>query len=585
MQPIFVTGIGRSGTSALLKCLVYHQDIIEPKVLGEAPFIGHFVNFIHNYENGTDRDYRLKNYKLGKEERAAAFGELLYKLHIEPADKSEANNAQSNYWPAKAFPNRKNYSAFKNIFPNMKMMYIMRNGIEVVNSTRNFHGFSNLTFEDCCRRWAGSIQANNFLENRADVAFIKHHDMVTDPVGVLGNAFESIGMANDPKPGEYIKSNIFNSSFDKTKQDINAEKHFQGRLQEAWDAWTKEEQELFIRLCGSYMKSYGFALPVGYEGRKTVKPAEKSKPLPKAKVVPAVKPAAAPAKPKAPKVKVKPGKVSPASLTQNPSKAILAKLKNRPELKGTLENKLDAYMEPKIYNYCLHSSLKNKFTYVEVPKTGCTTLKHLVQTLEYHSTGGIPADREAVGSHVHYRNKSPLPMFKDMTKREKTKSLTGKGIKIFTFVRNPYSRALSCYKSKIEVGIGPKKKLIALRDGCTPEEADLTKHISFREFLELISTQKSFDMDIHWRPQVDQTMIDMIKYDFIGRYENFSADVAHIINDVSPDGFEFDIPRPRNKTKAAQELESYFDADCKKLVQKIYANDFAAFSYKTTVLG
>lgn len=579
MQPIFVTGIGRSGTSALLKCLIYHKDVIEPKVLGEAPFIGHFVNFIHNYENGTDREYRLKNYKLDEEARANAFGELLYKLHIEPKNEIVGNKTHSNYWPAKAFPNRKNFNAFRSIFPKMKVFYIMRNGIEVVNSTRNFHGFSNLTFEDCCRRWAGSIQANNFLENKAGVAFIKHHDMVTDPVNVLGNAFESIGMKRDPKPGEYIQSNIFNSSFDKTNNSINAEEHFQGRLQKAWDDWTKEEQELFIRLCGSYMKAYGFALPVGYEGRKTLKPAEQKTSTPA--TVKAVQTKKIPLKPA---VKVKPGKVSPKALTKNPTKTVLSKLKNRPTLKGTLENKLTAYMPPKISNYCLHTSLTNKFTYVEVPKTGCTTLKHLVQTIEYASEGGIPEDRQNVGSHVHYRNQSPLPMFKDMTKREKVKSLSGKDMRVFTFVRNPYSRALSCYKSKIEVGIGPKKKLIALRDGVSPEEADMTKHISFREFLELVSSQKSLDMDIHWRPQVDQTMIDIVKYDFIGRYENFSADVAHIIEEVSPNGFEFDIPKPRNKTKAAQELESYFDADSKKLVQKIYGNDFAAFGYKTTSL-
>ena len=580
MQPIFVTGIGRSGTSALLKCLVYHKNVIEPEVLGEAPFIGHFVNFIHNYENGTDREYRLKNYKLGTEERADAFGEMLYKLHIAPKNKEKAKTAAAKYWPAKAFPNRKNYSAFKNIFPGMKMMYIMRNGIEVVNSTRNFHGFSNLTFEDCCRRWAGSIQANNFLENRADVAFIKHHDMVTNPVEVLGDAFAEIGMARDPKPGEYIQSNIFNSSFDNTNENINAVKHFEGRLQAAWDAWTSEEQELFIKLCDSYMQSYGFALPVGYKGRKTVKAAAKKKPATKGK--PSVE---KPVKKPVAKAPAPIGKVSAASLTKAPGKSVLGKLNNRPKLRGSLEDKLEAYMPSKISNYCLHTSLRHGFTYVEVPKTGCTTVKHLVQKIEWESNGGVPEDRVKVGSHVHFRNQSPLPMFREMTKKDKTRSLSGKDMTIFTFVRNPFSRALSCYKSKVEVGIGPKKHLIAMRDGVKPEDADLTKHISFREFLELISTQDSKDMDIHWRPQVDQTMIDLVKYDFIGRYENFAADLNHIIKKISPDAFEFDIPRPRNKTKAMEELNAYYDDDCKKLVQKLYANDFAAFGYKTTTIS
>lgn len=579
MQPIFVTGIGRSGTSALLKCLVYHKNVIEPQVLGEAPFIGHFVNFIHNYENGDDREYRLKNYKLDSDGRAAAFGEMLYKLHIAPKNKKAAALASAKYWPAKAFPNRKNFKAFQGIFPDMKMMYIMRNGIEVVNSTRNFHGFSSLTFEDCCRRWAGSIQANSFLEDRSDVAFIKHHDMVTNPVEVLGDAFVHIGMARDAKPGEYIQSNIFNSSFDKTNANIDAVKHFEGRLQAAWNAWTKDEQELFIKLCDSYMQSYGFALPVGYKGRKTVKGAAKKKAPSKVKKASAKKSTKATAP-------VVPAKVSPKSVTKNPTPSVLAKLTKRPKLKGTLENKLGAYMPPKISNYCLHTSMKHGFTYVEVPKTGCTTVKHLVQKIEWESLkGGVPKDRVKVSSLVHFRNKSPLPMFREMSKKDKTKSLSGKDMTVFTFVRNPFSRILSCYKSKVEVGIGPKKHLLAMRDGVKPEEADLTKHISFREFLELISTQKSLEMDIHWRPQVDQTMIDFVKYDFIGRYENFTGDLAHIINKVSPENFEFDIPRPRNKTKAMEELNAYFDDECIKIVRKLYANDFIAFGYSTAKPG
>ena len=579
MQPIFVTGIGRSGTSALLKSLVFHEEILEPEILGEAPFIGHFINFIHKYEHHPDREYRLKNYKIDQAERAELFGNMIYKLHIAPKNKEDLKRPELKYWPAKAFPGKGNLKTFRAVFPGMKVFYIIRNGIEVVNSTRNFHGFKGLSFEDCCRRWAESIQVNHFLEGDDDVAFIKHHEMVTQPSDVFAAAFDRLGMNQHSGPADYIANNIFNSSFDEREENIDVHKLFEKRMQAAWDKWTTEEQEIFRKLCDQYMKKYGFVLPDGYSKPRTGKPERLASPPVKYK-----------ARPKAAAVTVstdtKPASegpkfaVSPVSLTKTPSAKVLKTLKNRPKPTGSLDEKTAFYMPANIVNYSLHTSFKNNFTYFEVPKVGCTTIKFLLQSLEYLTGDGIPNDRKKVGSYVHYRNQSPLVMYSKMSNEEKRAVMSGRKMFRFSFVRDPYSRILSCYKSKIEKSLGPKKHLLALRDGVSVDEVDLKSYMSFREFLELVSTQRPYDMDIHWRPQVDQMMIDFVKYDFIGRYENFSADLNHIMNLLTPPNISLDIPPARNATSAREELSDFYDIHCRKLVAEIYESDFTCFNYE-----
>jgi len=48
-KPLFVSGIGRSGTSAVISSLAKHKSVVEPHRIGEAPIVGHFINFLIDY--------------------------------------------------------------------------------------------------------------------------------------------------------------------------------------------------------------------------------------------------------------------------------------------------------------------------------------------------------------------------------------------------------------------------------------------------------------------------------------------------------------------------------------------------------
>ena len=73
-RPIFVSGIGRSGTSAVISSLARHAEVVEPNRIGEAPFVSAFLRFLQDYEDKSPhREYNLANYQLAPPERADAF--------------------------------------------------------------------------------------------------------------------------------------------------------------------------------------------------------------------------------------------------------------------------------------------------------------------------------------------------------------------------------------------------------------------------------------------------------------------------------------------------------------------------------
>jgi len=98
--PIFISGIGRSGTSAVIKSIAEHKDVLKPEKIGEAPFVAHFINFLKEYEDkSSDREYHLKNYRLEKAERATEYSRLLSTLQY--GKDVNADGIDGQHWIAR----------------------------------------------------------------------------------------------------------------------------------------------------------------------------------------------------------------------------------------------------------------------------------------------------------------------------------------------------------------------------------------------------------------------------------------------------------------------------------------------------
>ena len=143
---------------------------------------------------------------------------------------------------------------------------------------------------------------------------------------------------------------------------------------------------------------------------------------------------------------------------------------------------------------------------------------------------------------------------------------------LFAFVRNPLSRAWSCYRNKV---INPKR---ALKEDVLSNR-EFHYGMDFTEFVDVLAELPDDIVDRHLRSQSwflcdEQGLLP----DYIGKLENFDADWAVISQ-------KYGLPDPvhRNKTGGSGKItDTCTRASLEKLIKR-YANDIRLFGYQDAV--
>ncbi|HEY6633357.1 MAG TPA: sulfotransferase family protein [Rhizobiaceae bacterium] len=138
----------------------------------------------------------------------------------------------------------------------------------------------------------------------------------------------------------------------------------------------------------------------------------------------------------------------------------------------------------------------------------------------------------------------------------------------FSFVRNPYDRIISAYLDKIALGTKPRKRKLP---GLGP-----VGEISFRDFLLTLQRQKAARMNRHWRPQ-SLLISPRVKLDFLGRFERFETDFAHVLERLGVEPAA--ITNRRGHKTSAAEHRDMIGPEEKALIDSIYGEDFERFDY------
>ena len=223
--------------------------------------------------------------------------------------------------------------------------------------------------------------------------------------------------------------------------------------------------------------------------------------------------------------------------------------------------------DPGRANYLTHVSLRHKAVFVEVPKAGCTTVKKVMQFSE------VSGDVSKLSSDVHARRESPLVDM--LAARMNPDEVFGRESAYFrfAFIRNPFTRIISCYKDKI-IGSQWERDLRLPQLGFSP-----TDEVSLEAFLERVLVQDPTEMDIHWAPQTLLLASDRIRYSYIGRQETFAIDMQRVVDRVG-----FDVPPsgvstlPPHATRARDGLAG-LSGEATQLIRRIYRDDFARLGY------
>ena len=215
-------------------------------------------------------------------------------------------------------------------------------------------------------------------------------------------------------------------------------------------------------------------------------------------------------------------------------------------------------------------SMKHKYAFHTVGKAANSTIKSLLYKEEIKGTWvRMPS--------VHQRASSPLISPYQLSNEDLNRVLYGDEFFRFTFVRNPFSRLLSCYLDRIaNGGTRPYRELmIAMgkEDGYAP---------TFEEFILTICSQTTRKQNNHWRVQYDDTLSNLIEYHDVGKQENFQKDFTRIYDRIfgaKPMKGSLSTNASPSKTSASEKLDTYWTEDLSAHVRDIFANDFSSFNY------
>jgi len=300
LNPIFVIGQGRSGTSILLRSLFQHPDIIG--VPGESPFIRRVGDLVFEFETfgknhyythamkipipilydrfrelcvdstlGLDFDYsKLQNKnsaEIKQDKKSSTSGFNIFNFKKFCSRKAKMKVFQSNipkdnskiYWTAKTFPSYNCYLGLCALYPDSKYIYITRNAHDQIYSATQFPDHSGKPFKFYCEQWKNHIiQFKYVFENSHNMIHIKYEDLKNDSESTFKKLFDFLDIEYNDVPFQFSQNNLIhplNTEGLMTNVDV---KKILSERKPSYSDWSDDEKALFKETCSNGIKQLNY---------------------------------------------------------------------------------------------------------------------------------------------------------------------------------------------------------------------------------------------------------------------------------------------------------------------------------------
>ncbi|XP_070546303.1 carbohydrate sulfotransferase 14-like [Ptychodera flava] len=224
---------------------------------------------------------------------------------------------------------------------------------------------------------------------------------------------------------------------------------------------------------------------------------------------------------------------------------------------------------------------ENRFLYCNTPKVGSTSWMRVICVL----TGRVKSVEELLKHKVHI-DVHKVPALKRDEKYHYPSYFS------FMFVRHPFARLLSAYRSKFEnvaaSNLYLKKKRIEIikryRKNPTNHSLEAGDDVTWEEFVQSVidDNQKSFNP--HYIAQHLYCGPCLFPFDFIGKLEDVAKESKYVLNRVNaPDDIVYPLQPKKTNSSNLENLHSYFSRLTKDQMENlynIYELDFKLFGYK-----
>jgi|GEM_PF-841717 len=231
-----------------------------------------------------------------------------------------------------------------------------------------------------------------------------------------------------------------------------------------------------------------------------------------------------------------------------------------PELSGRT---LAYYYDKKIDESILLNDLN--CIYMPVPKAGTKSIKKAFAEYLFSTKSDQRFNTDQV-------NTKGLPF--DKVSKTEAEKLRDKYF-IFSFIRNPFKRVLSCYFDKI------RKETSYM--GFLRYKNQFYRQMSFEEFIIKISDIPDSDADQHFRSQyifLTGSKRKLIPH-FTGKLEQIEEDFAKIVNRLKCKDLKLKHINKSEVKKSFQ--EEYFTPKIIDMIIDRYQTDFEMFGYKPNI--
>lgn len=222
-------------------------------------------------------------------------------------------------------------------------------------------------------------------------------------------------------------------------------------------------------------------------------------------------------------------------------------------------------------------SLRHRYVYFAVDKVANSSIKNSLFDIEYAAVGKKALtlyDKRCSPLLSPYQ--LPLELLRDV--------LNSGNYFRFAFVRNPYSRLLSCYLDRILTASSkPRRQLNAF----LKKQGQSFDEVTFEKFVRAVCDQSPNLQNSHWRVQTDDILHGLVEFDFIGKFETLWPDMAivssRIWGDLRPEMANKDVNKSPRATNAGARLREYYTPELANLVATRFASDFGAFGYERDI--
>jgi hypothetical protein len=220
---------------------------------------------------------------------------------------------------------------------------------------------------------------------------------------------------------------------------------------------------------------------------------------------------------------------------------------------------------------------KHDIIYISVPKAASTRIRLTLAKVSGRHMRSLAAHRRA-----KYRGPyGPRSMTVGAFHRLATSPETLR----FSFVRNPYARAVSCWADKFrgkrllrgDVFVNYYLTHRHEVDAALPAGGDRT--LSFADFVIFAAAMSKRRCDIHIQTQDDILSMPGIKLDFVGKVESFREDFVRVLDHIAAsDAVRREAAIPVNESHC-DDWPGYYTDELADLIYRAYECDFDRFGY------